>query len=87
MPWQLDNLNTQAADLQSSLFWYAYREWTPYSYPNVIYTDFVGQPYALPYTLTQDEYMKKTTSHLAALAMAVNLQIVSQNCNAGGGRI
>ena len=31
--------------------------------------------------------MKQTTSHLAALAMAVNPQTASQNCYVGGGEI
>lgn len=80
-------LAERAAIALGTLFWYAYHEFTPYSYPNVLYVDFVGAPYLLDNGKSQDEYMEMTTSHLAALAMAVNLQIASQNCFVGGGKI
>ncbi|CZS97930.1 uncharacterized protein RAG0_06810 [Rhynchosporium agropyri] len=80
-------LSDCAAIAQSSLFWSAYHEFTPYSYPNIIYVDFVGQPYLLDQGNTQTEYMKQTGGHLIALAIAVNLQIASQNCHVGGGKI
>ena len=80
-------LSDRAAIALNTLFWYAYHEFTPFSYPNILYVDFVGQPYLLENGLSQDEYMEQTTSHLAALAMAVNLQIASQNCYVGGGKI
>lgn len=80
-------LADRAAIALNTLYWYAYHEFTPFSYPNVLYVDFVGQPYLLDNGLSQEEYMQQTTSHLAALAMAVNLQIASQNCYVGGGRM
>ena len=80
-------LADRAAIAQSSLFWSAYLAFTPYSYPNVIYVDFVGQPYLLDQGKSQADYLKQTGGHLTALAMAVNLQIASQNCYVGGGKI
>lgn len=80
-------LSDRAAIAQSSLFWSAYSSFTPYSYPNVIYVDFVGQPYLLDQGKSQADYLKQTGGHLTALAMAVNLQIASQNCYVGGGKI
>ncbi|KAK4203356.1 hypothetical protein QBC40DRAFT_316981 [Triangularia verruculosa] len=83
----LTPLSDRAAVALNTLYWFAYHEFTPFSYPNVLYVDFVGQPYLLENGLSQDEYMRETTSHLAALAMAVNLQIASQNCYVGGGKL
>jgi hypothetical protein len=80
-------LSDRAAVVLGTLFWYAYREFTPFSYPNVLYVDFVGQPYLLAHGASQEEYMEQTTSHLTALAMAVNLQIASQNCHVGGAKL
>jgi hypothetical protein len=83
----LTSLWIRAASAQSSLFWYAYREFTPYSFPNVLMVDFFGQPYLLDDNLSQEEYRKASKGDITALAMAVNLQLASQNCNIPGGRI
>merc|ERR1712098_733673 len=52
-------LADRAAIAQSSLFWSAYLAFTPYSYPNVIYVDFVGQPYLLDQGKSQADYLKQ----------------------------
>lgn len=80
-------LSALAAQAQSSLFWYAYHMFTPYSFPNVIYVDMLGAPFRLPNGKTQDEYLAMTQGHMTALAMAVNLYIASENCNLGGSKI
>ena len=55
------------------LFWKAYADFTPISYPNVLLMDFIGAAGS------------NSTNELLATAMAVNLQIASQNCYVGGG--
>ncbi|KAI1863819.1 uncharacterized protein JN550_009317 [Neoarthrinium moseri] len=76
-----------AAQAQSSLFWYAYHMFTPYSYPSVLYVDMLGAPFRLGLGWTQEEYLAKCQGHLVAMAMAVNLYIAGENCNIGGNKI
>jgi hypothetical protein len=64
---------------QDTLYWKAYSAFTPFSYPNVLYVDYYGGVRATDYNSAH--------SHLAAMAMAVNLRIASQNCYVGGGKI
>ncbi|OJD12350.1 hypothetical protein AJ78_07043 [Emergomyces pasteurianus Ep9510] len=63
------------------LFWRAYHAFTPFSYPNVLYMDFMGSAEQNTRTL------EKTTGEVTAMAMAVNMVIASQNCYVGGGSI
>jgi hypothetical protein len=53
----------------------AYQAFTPFSYPSVLYMNFVGSAKSEP------------NSEALAIAMAVNLYMASQNCYVGGGRI
>ncbi|PGH35768.1 hypothetical protein GX50_01351 [[Emmonsia] crescens] len=63
------------------LFWRAYHAFTPFSYPNVLYMDFIG-------SAEQDtKTVEKTTGEVTAMAMAVNMQVASQNCYVGGGSL
>ncbi|KAK2762469.1 hypothetical protein FQN53_007520 [Emmonsiellopsis sp. PD_33] len=63
------------------LFWRGYSAFTPFSYPNVIYMDFIG-------SAEQDaRTYEKANGEVTALAMAVNMDIASQNCYVGGGSI
>ncbi|KAL2372532.1 hypothetical protein RJZ57_003006 [Blastomyces gilchristii] len=63
------------------LFWRGYHSFTPFSYPSVLYMDFIG-------SAEQDtKTLEKTTGEVTAMAMAVNMQIASQNCYVGGGSI
>ncbi|KAH8880986.1 pectin lyase-like protein [Thozetella sp. PMI_491] len=78
---------SHAARAFNSLFWYGYHAMTPFSYPNVLYVDYLGQPNELAQGKTQDVYMQQTTNDVLALAMAVNLELASQNCYVGGGAI
>ncbi|EER45681.1 LysM domain-containing protein [Histoplasma capsulatum H143] len=63
------------------LFWRAYHAFTPFSYPSVLYMDFIGS--AEKNTKSFDQ----TTGEVTAMAMAVNMQLASQNCYVGGGSI
>jgi hypothetical protein len=83
----LQPLWSHAARAYNSLFWYGYKHMTPFSFPNVLYVDYLGQPNELAQGKSQDEYMQQTSNEAIALAMAVNLKLASQNCNVGGGAI
>lgn len=50
-----------------------------HNYPNVLHVDYYGGVSATDYA--------SSNRNLAAMVMAVNLQIASQNCHVGGGRI
>ncbi|PGH12173.1 hypothetical protein AJ79_04468 [Helicocarpus griseus UAMH5409] len=63
------------------LFWRAYHAFTPFSYPNVLYMDFIGS------AEQSDTTFDRTNGEVTALAMAVNMEIASQNCYVGGGSI
>jgi hypothetical protein len=63
-----------------TLFWDAYQAFTPYSYPNVILMDFVG------IVQQGDHAFADTSGEVTALAMAVNLELASQNCLTNGGQ-
>jgi hypothetical protein len=77
-----------AANAFNSLFGYAYQQFTPFSYPNILYVDYFGRPNPTINTDgTQDERNSRATSEIVALAMAVNLDLASQNCYTGGGTI
>jgi hypothetical protein len=78
---------THAARAMSTLFSYAYRLFTPYSFPNVLYVDYMGQGYLLDQGKSQSEYIELTQNHMTGLALAVNLHLASQNCYVGGGKI
>ena len=71
----------------STMFSYAYRLSTPYSFPNLLYVDDMGQGYLLDQGESQSEYIELTQNHMTGLALAVNLHLASQNCYVGGGRI
>jgi len=62
-----------------TLAWKAFSAFTPFSFPNVLYVDYFGGVRATDYDSAK--------SDLAAMAMAVNLQIASQNCYVGGGKM
>ncbi|XWW97896.1 hypothetical protein V2A60_005892 [Cordyceps javanica] len=79
-----DPIHAQATDFLSAMFWYAYHQFTPYSYPNVLYTDAFAAPYQLAFGWSQEKYREQTQGHMAALAMAVNIAIASQNCHVTG---
>lgn len=80
-------IQDMAAKAFSHLFSYGFHEFTPFSYPNVLYVDYVGAPHMIDRDGTQDERMQRTTRDIVTLAMAVNLQIASQNCYVGGGSL
>ncbi|EEH47201.2 uncharacterized protein PADG_03299 [Paracoccidioides brasiliensis Pb18] len=61
------------------LFWRGYHAFTPFSYPNVVYMDFIGSADQSETTL------EKTHGEVTALAMAVNMELASRNCYVGGG--
>jgi hypothetical protein len=61
------------------LFWDFYSAITPWMYPNVFLLDFVGEQ------IQYDGAFADATDELIALAMAINLEIASQNCYVGGG--
>jgi hypothetical protein len=69
-----------------SIFWNAYYEFTPFSFPNVLYMDAIGFAEGATYK-EQDALWKASNGELTAMAMAVNLAIVSKNCYVGGGSI
>jgi hypothetical protein len=66
-----------------SLFWRAYNSFTPQSYPNVLYMDFMGTADWAPSIPGQPRWPAMppngTYPDVMLLAMAVNLQIASQN--------
>lgn len=80
----LTSIAERAASTQSPLFWYAYNHFTPLSYPNVIYVDFLGQPFQLQHGDSQEEYLKQTQNHMTGMALAVNLGKAKQNCHVTG---
>ncbi|KAL1844959.1 hypothetical protein VTK73DRAFT_1427 [Phialemonium thermophilum] len=95
MQWLIPNsqdvttpLHDYAAYALGPLFWYAYSQFTPACYPNVLYVDYFGFT-RMPgsYGDTQDQYYAASDGTVTALAMAVNLAIASQNCYVGGGKI
>ncbi|GFF73175.1 glucan 1,3-beta-glucosidase [Aspergillus lentulus] len=63
-----------------ALFWKAWNAFTPWSYPNVVLLDYVGDLQQL----YDDQPVGK---ELITLAMAMNLAIASKNCYVGGGTI
>ncbi|OAX80911.1 hypothetical protein ACJ72_04748 [Emergomyces africanus] len=65
------------------LFWRAYHAFTPFSYPNVLYMDFIGSAEQQ----NGSRSFEKTTGEVTAMAMAVNMVIASQNCYVGGASI
>ncbi|KAI9375355.1 hypothetical protein BJX61DRAFT_539911 [Aspergillus egyptiacus] len=69
-----------------SVFWNAYYEITPFSFPNVLYMDAIGFAEG-PGSDDQEERWEASNGELTAMAMAVNLDIVSKNCYVGGGSI
>jgi hypothetical protein len=69
-----------------SIFWNAYYEFTPFSFPNVLYMDAIGFAEGFV-SKEQDALWKASNGELTAMAMAVNLAIVSKNCYVGGGSI
>jgi hypothetical protein len=69
-----------------SVFWYAYYEFTPFSFPNVLYMDAIGFAEGTGST-DQNELWGESNGELTATAIAVNLLIVSKNCYVGGGSI
>ncbi|KAF7177443.1 hypothetical protein CNMCM7691_005696 [Aspergillus felis] len=69
-----------------SIFWNAYYEFTPFSFPNVLYMDAIGFAEGVA-SKDQDVLWKGSNGELTAMAMAVNLAIVSKNCYVGGGSI
>ncbi|GIK06033.1 hypothetical protein Aspvir_010151 [Aspergillus viridinutans] len=69
-----------------SIFWNAYYEFTPFSFPNVLYMDAIGFAEGIA-SKGQDDLWKASNGELTAMAMAVNLAIVSKNCYVGGGSI
>lgn len=79
-----DPIHATATDFLSAMFWYGYHQFTPYSYPNVLYTDAFAAPYQLAFGWSQEEYREQTQGHMAALAMAVNIAIASKNCHVTG---
>jgi hypothetical protein len=83
-PWSVMDLASVALN---TLFWQAYHEFTPYSYPNVLYVDYLGLPYTVDDSWNEDQMFNVSSGHMTALAMAVNLQIASQNCYVGGGKM
>ena len=87
--WDVTNpLYAYAQEAYGALFWYAYSQFTPVSYPTVLFMDYFGfSTMPTTYGETQDAYMAQTDGTSVALAMAVNLAIASQNCYAGGGTI
>jgi hypothetical protein len=66
-----------------SIFWRAYNSFTPESYPNVLYMDFLGTADWAPTIPGQPKWPAMppdgTYPDVMLLAMAVNLQIASQN--------
>jgi hypothetical protein len=63
-----------------ALFWKAWNAFTPWSYPNVVLLDYVGDLQQL----YRDQPVGK---ELITFAMAMNLAIASKNCYVGGGTI
>lgn len=86
-PGDLLSLMDMASIALNTLFWQAYHQFTPYSYPNVLYVDYLGLPYALDNGWDEQQFFNASSGHMIALAMAVNLQIASQNCYVGGGKM
>ncbi len=80
-------LRQLSAESLSPLFWYAYSQMTPYSYPNVLYVDYLGSPYLHDQIDNQTEAIAVSQQHMTGLAMAINLYLASENCVVGGGRI
>lgn len=69
------------------LFSYVYHEFTPFSYLNVLYVDYFGARHKDSIEGTQDERMTRTSPDITLLALAVNLQLASQNYYVGGGSL
>ncbi|WEW59950.1 hypothetical protein PRK78_005432 [Emydomyces testavorans] len=80
-------IQSMAAMAFNHLFTYAFSEFTPFSYPNVLYVDYLGAPYQVSRDGTQEERLQRTTADIVSLALAVNLQLASQNGYVGGGKI
>ena len=91
LSWTLTGLGLAIQDMAAGafthLFGFGFHEFTPFSYPNVLYLDYVGAPYSVSLDLSQEEKLRDSTSDLITLALAVNLQIASQNCHVGGGSL
>ncbi|KAF4548363.1 Glucan 1,3-beta-glucosidase-like protein 1 [Elsinoe fawcettii] len=78
------SIHNLAAIAFTHLFGYGYHSFTPYSYPNVLYVDYLGEPNLVSLSGTQEEKFARTTNDIVTLALAVNLQLASQNCHVGG---
>jgi hypothetical protein len=77
----IDPIHMEAADAFAPLANWAYDQFTPYSYPNVLLLDFVGAPWELGTGDGNEKDMEaQITWDVAYLAMAVNIQIASANC-------
>lgn len=73
-----------AADAIPWLYSYAYSGFTPWSYPNVMMIDYLGEPNELSLSNNRTVSLAQTTNDIIILALAVNLLIASQNCHVGG---
>ncbi|KMP01921.1 hypothetical protein CIHG_08141 [Coccidioides immitis H538.4] len=58
---------------------YAFREFAPFSYPNVLDADYLGALYGASKDRTQEERVKRTAADIDSLALAVNLQLARRN--------
>jgi hypothetical protein len=85
LSWTLDagifSISDAAADAYAVLANWAYDQFTPYSYPNVLFLDFVGAPWDMDAGGRSEQDMEGMLAwDLAYLAMAVNIQVAGANC-------
>ncbi|KAL5594624.1 hypothetical protein BROUX41_001543 [Berkeleyomyces rouxiae] len=85
--WRHRQLIDHAGETLSSLSSFGISEFSPYSFPNVLYVDGFGMPHgglAAGTHSAQGDKFEASEGHMAALAMAVNYAIASRNCYVGG---
>ncbi|KAL1898737.1 hypothetical protein Cpir12675_001740 [Ceratocystis pirilliformis] len=88
--WRYKQIVNHAGEALSTLSSFGISEFSPYSFPNVLYVDALGMPHggvAAGAFAARDQKFEASTPHMAAMAMAINYAIVSRNCYVGGHQI
>ncbi|KAL2889667.1 PLC-like phosphodiesterase [Ceratocystis lukuohia] len=88
--WRYKQIVNHAGEALSTLSSFGMSEFSPYSFPNVLYVDALGMPHgglAAGAFASRDQKFEASTPHMAAMAMAINYAIVSRNCYVGGHQI
>ncbi|PGH08809.1 hypothetical protein AJ80_07768 [Polytolypa hystricis UAMH7299] len=78
----IERLATELA--YDPLFWRGYTAFTATSFPNVIFTDYLGATEVLSDGNPPGDAYGNTKNEVLSLALAVNLQLASSNCYVAG---